>query len=51
MTVEELIKKLSELPQDSKVFVSHLCMGWISEKNVKLIEDDNFVKFVSSYEE
>lgn len=51
MTVEELIKKLSELPLDSRVFVSHLCMGWISEKNVKLIEDNNIVKFVSSHEE
>lgn len=51
MTIEELIKKLSEFPPDSKVFVSHLCMGWINEKNVKLIENDNMVKFVSSYEE
>ena len=34
LTVKELRDVLAEMPADSQVFVSHLCMGRISKEQV-----------------
>lgn len=46
MTVEELIKNLSQYPQDAQIFVSHLCVGWIDNESIEYHKDINTVKFM-----
>ena len=45
MTNEELIKILEKYPNDSKIFVSNLCMGWLNENAIEYNENDNTVNF------